>query len=51
MALRARRQKQKERLSELEVEVERLAQQSKGTQSERAALLERNAKLRVRLIL
>ena len=44
-----RRQKQKERLSEMEDEVEKLAQQSKGTRIERAALLERNTKLRVRL--
>ena len=48
-ASRARRQKQKERLSELEQEVARLAQQSNGARCERAALLERNLKLKVRL--
>ena len=44
---RRRRKKQKERLLELEVEVEKLAQLSKGACSERAALLERNLKLKV----
>jgi hypothetical protein len=41
------RQKQKERLLELEDEVEKLAQLSQGARSERAALLERNLKLKV----
>ena len=42
------RQKQKDRLLELEDEVEKLAQLSNGARSERAALLERNMKLKVR---
>ena len=39
------RDKQKQRLSELEVEVAALSNADKGTRGERAALLQRNATL------
>ena len=44
-----RRDKQKQRLQELEGEVAALSQADKGTRGERDALLQRNATLQARL--